>query len=134
MTPTIIFTRSESTKKKVDKRRADNRKKGRPRETEKVDEVCPICKISVEWEVDALQCEECDIWVHKACLCMSDEGYEDHKASEDDEWFCDCCQLNRSNCVTWGTMFGEGCITGVYDEIIKWSRNLFMLPRGKSLM
>ena len=67
---------------------------------------------------------------------MSDEEYEDHKASEDDEWFCDCCQLNRSNCVTWGTMFGEGCIrselTGVYDEIIKWSRNLFILPRGKS--
>ena len=32
--------------------------------------------------------------------------------------------------------FNEGCIrselTGVYDEIIKWSRNLFMLPRGKS--
>ena len=45
---------SESTKKKVDKRRADSRKKGRPREKEKVDEVCPICKINVEWEVDLL--------------------------------------------------------------------------------
>ena len=127
---------SESTKKKVDKRRADSRKKGRPREKEKVDEVCPICKINVEWGVDALQCEECEIWVHKACLCMSDEEYEDHKATEDDEWFCDCCQLNRSNSVTWGTMFGEGYIrselSGMYDEIITWSRNIFMLPRGKS--
>ena len=86
---------SESTKKKVDKRRADNRKKGRPREKE--DDVSPIiCKISVEWEVDALEYE---IWVHKDCLCMSDGEYEDHKASKDDEWFCNCCQLNRSNSV-----------------------------------
>ena len=130
--------RTVSTKKREDKTRANKRKKGRPKEKEKekVDDVCPICKVSVEWQVDALQCGECEAWIHKACLCMSDEEYEDHKASEDDEWYCDCCQLNRSYNVTWGTMFGEGCIrselTGVYDEIIKWGRNLFMLPRGKS--
>ena len=132
----VTLESSESTKKKVDKRRADSRKKGRPREKEKVDEVCPICKISVEWEVDALQCEECEIWVHKACLCMSDEEYGDHMAREEDEWFCDCCQLNRSNSVIWGTMLGEGLIRAelnkTYDEIITWGRNLFMLPRGKS--
>ena len=118
------------------KTRVDKRKKSRPNEKEKIDDVCPICKTRVEWDVDALQCEECEVWMHKACLCMSDEEYEDHKNSEDDEWYCDCCQLNRSNKVIWGTMVGEGCIrselTGIYDEIITWCRNLFMVPRGKS--
>jgi len=67
---------------------------------------------------------------------MTDEEYADHKSSEDDEWFCKCCLLNRANNVIWGSMFGEGCIgeelTKAYDKIVSWDRNLFMLPRGKS--
>ena len=129
----------------VDDEDVAKKKRGRPRTKEKgtknedylhpSEDICPICKVRVEW-VDALQCEECEVWIHKDCLCMTDEEYEGHKTCEEDEWYCDCCQLNRSNNVKWGTMFGEGCVrselTKIYDQIITWCKNLFMLPRGKS--
>ena len=58
----------------------EKKKRGRPRkpESEKVCdedeseevyiEVCPICKVKVDWEDDALQCEGCETWTHKTCL------------------------------------------------------------------
>ena len=64
---------------------------------------------------------------------MSTEEYADHGSSEN-EWFCDCCLLRKSNNLTWGDMVGEVLIknelTLIYDEIIKWKKNLFQLPRG----
>ena len=66
---------------------------------------------------------------------MSTEEYADHGSSEN-EWFCDCCLLRKSNNVTWGDMVGEVLIKNelalIYDEIIKWKKNLFQLPRGSS--
>ena len=47
-----------------------------------------------------------------------------------------CCLLRKSNNVTWGDMVGELLIknelTLIYDEIIRWKKNLFQLPRGGS--
>ena len=112
--------RTVSTKKREDKTRANKRKKGRPKEKEKekVDDVCPICKVSVEWQVDALQCEECEAWIHKACLCMSDEEYEDHKASEDDEWYCDCCLLYSNYVISITFLYLSKCLRDVVQSFI----------------
>ena len=118
----------------------EKKKRGRPRKpTPEIvhsdEEKCPICKAVVGWEEDALQCEDCETWTHTACLCMSTEEYADHGSSEN-EWFCDCCLLRKSNNVTWGDMVGELLIknelTLIYDEIIRWKKNLFQLPRGGS--
>ena len=132
--------RPDKRKRETTRIPVEKKKRGRPRklepERERDDaEICPICKAEVGWEDDALQCEDCETWTHTACLCMTTGEYADHGSSEN-EWFCDCSLLRKSNNVTWGDMVGEVLIKNelalIYDEIIKWKKNLFQLPRGSS--
>jgi len=130
----------EENQNVVDDERVVKKKRGRPRTKEKDkgtkdEDVCPLCKELVEWDVDAVGCEECEAWIHKSCLFMTDEEYEGLIAG-DSEWYCDCCLQNKANNVVWGSMVGEGDIRAelsrIYDVIITWNKNLFILPRGSS--
>ena len=66
---------------------------------------------------------------------MSIEEYDHLTNSPEQPWFCTVCQSIRSNKIKWGSYEGEtnikNKITLVYDEIVKWRKNLFMVPRGK---
>ena len=52
-----------------------------------------------------------------------------------DSWFCVTCQSVKANKIKWGVLEGEANIkakmVAIYEEITKWRKNLFMLPRGK---
>ena len=51
-------------------------------------------------------------------------------------WYCMRCLAIKSNKIKWGDMEGEEaiktCITSAYNEIIKWRKNIFILPRGNA--
>ena len=95
---------------------------------------CPMCKIDVTDQVDGVMCDMCKIWSHRVCLFMSLEEYELLNRSKT-PWFCTTCLSIRANKIKWGDMEGEvaikDTINKTYNEIIKWRKNLFLLPRGK---
>ena len=95
---------------------------------------CPICKVYVSSEDFGLLCERCKTWHHTACLFIGEQEYSDLSRSSV-EWFCDCCSSIRANRIKWGSIEGEDNISQAvqqaYEEVIKWRKNMFMIPRGK---
>ena len=97
---------------------------------------CPICRIDVvdDEENGGIMCELCNTWSHRVCLFMSEETFQQLKDSPD-PWYCASCLSILSNKIEWGSMKGEAVIrakiTSIYEEITKWRKNLFLLPRGK---
>ena len=53
---------------------------------------CGICTKSVKVHDPAIQCDECDFWIHTGCFGMSDNTYRDlqHRSVL---WFCPSCGL-----------------------------------------
>ena len=96
---------------------------------------CPTCRIDVLEGVDGLLCEKCYTWSHRECLLMPIDEYNALNASED-SWFCVTCLSMMANKIKWGEYHGEEAIknkvSSIYNEIISWRKNLFMLPRGKA--
>ena len=96
---------------------------------------CPICREEVEDGQPGICCSQCKTWFHRPCLHMTEQMYEELGASSDD-WFCMRCLSIRGNRIKWGEFEGEqairDCIKSTYEEIIKWRKNLFLLPRGKA--
>ena len=98
------------------------------------DKNCPICREDVTTDQNGLLCEMCWTWSHSSCLFIPDEEY---RIMEDDPdpWFCVTCQSIKANKIKWGELEGEANIkakmVAIYDEITKWRKNLFMVPRGK---
>ena len=96
---------------------------------------CPNCTNNVKEDEDGVFCEMCENWSHRACLFMSAEEFQT-LAGSSVPWYCTTCLSIRSNKIKWGKMEGEetikGTISSIYDEIIKWRKNLFMVPRGKA--
>ena len=39
---------------------------------------CLWCKVEVSWSEDALQCNQCDQWLHRECMNMSVGSYKRH--------------------------------------------------------
>ena len=96
---------------------------------------CPICRIDVGEEEEGIVCEECNVWSHRACLFMTPVEYQTLTAPSSDPWFCVTCSSIRANKIKWGEMTGESSIkkklSSIYNEIVTWRKNLFMVPRGK---
>jgi hypothetical protein len=94
---------------------------------------CPICKVYVSDL--GLLCERCKAWHHASCLYISEDEYTNLSTSPV-EWFCDNCSSIRANNIKWGCIEGEDniihAVQEAYDEIVKWRKNMFMVPRGKS--
>ena len=96
---------------------------------------CPICRVDVAEEVDGIMCEMCNTWSHRTCLFMPEETF--HRLDRSPEsWFCATCLSIKANKIKWGALEGEAAIKAkistIYEEIIKWRKNLFMVPRGKA--
>ncbi len=53
---------------------------------------CNICTDEVTWNEDALQCEGCDDWIHRKCMCMSLEEYS-RLGHLNITWICPKCGL-----------------------------------------
>ena len=66
---------------------------------------------------------------------MSDEEYQ-RLVESPDPWYCVNCSSIRSNKIKWGNFEGEetirATISSIYEEIIKWRKNIFLVPRGKA--
>ena len=66
---------------------------------------------------------------------MPEERYEELERS-DEPWYCMLCASIKANKIKWGEMEGEEavrkCISSTYNEITKWRKNLFLVPRGKA--
>ena len=96
---------------------------------------CPICKVTVSFDDNGLNCDRCYSWLHASCLFIEDDEYKVLDDSEED-WFCDSCRAVRANRIVWGSKTGEDDISSTikeaYQEIIGWKKNFFKLPRGKS--
>ena len=98
---------------------------------------CQICRIYVGVEEEGMQCDQCNVWSHRECLFMTPEEYQVLMASPpEDQWFCVTCLSIRANKIKWGPAEGESAIkatiSSIYEEIITWRKNLFMVPRGKA--
>ena len=96
---------------------------------------CPLCKKAVGENDCGIGCDGCDSWFHSSCLYIDDTEYND-MAEDSSEWFCDVCRSMHANAIKWGLLTGEKEITekvsAVYQEIVKWRKNMFLVPRGKS--
>ena len=96
---------------------------------------CPLCPTFVADDAQALCCDMCVTWYHAECLLLSAEEYARLQDSTE-SWFCDHCRSIRANKIDWGSLEGEEVILskvkGAYKEIIKWKKNIFVLPCGKS--
>ena len=105
------------------------------KENESEDANCPLCKKRVWGGDKGVGCDRCRAWYHAECLYLSDEEYFSLSESNED-WFCDCCLTIKANNLNWGDLNGEENIlheiNKTYEECIKWSKNIFLLPRGKS--
>ena len=99
------------------------------------DASCPVCRTDVTADQDGILCEMCKMWSHKSCLFMNDVEYQTLVESSE-PWYCSTCLAIRANKIKWGEVEGEiairKVITSVYEEMITWRKNLFMLPRGKA--
>ena len=96
---------------------------------------CPVCREEVQHGQPGICCNQCETWFHRPCILMTEQMYEELGASSE-EWFCMRCLSIKTNKIKWGDKEGEevikSCISGVYEEIIKWKKNIYMLPRGKA--
>jgi hypothetical protein len=96
--------------------------------------VCPICRTRVTENQPGMVCDRCNAWHHADCLYIDEEEYQE-LCNSSGEWFCTCCLEVKSNKLSWGNMNGEEemllAINNCYDECIKWTKNMFLLPRGK---
>ena len=96
---------------------------------------CPICRVDVTQDVDGILCEMCHTWSHRTCLFMSEETFNNLYNSTE-SWQCATCLSIKSNKIKWGAVEGEEAIKAkiksVYEEIITWRKNLFLVPRGKA--
>ena len=96
---------------------------------------CPICKVDVAEDTDSIVCDMCHTWFHRVCLFMPEDTFSALTISEETPWFCATCLAIKSNKIKWGSLEGEVAITrevhSIYDEIVKWRKNIFLVPRGK---
>ena len=80
-------------------------------------------------------CEMCNTWSHRTCLYIPENDFADLQSSND-PWYCVTCLSIRSNKIKWGVLEGEIAIrakvSSIYDGIVKWRKNLFLVPRGKA--
>ena len=60
-------------------------------------ELCSECKLEVKQLDKAIQCDECNIWIHASCNGLCDDEYNKLIVSDDD-WFCKNCVTSCGMC------------------------------------
>ena len=55
---------------------------------------CPLCHTDVSCTADALQCEGCELWLHRTCMNMSSTEYG-RLGEESAVWLCGNCGLRN---------------------------------------
>ncbi|KAM7290084.1 uncharacterized protein ISCGN_026756 [Ixodes scapularis] len=55
---------------------------------------CPRCARAVKGNTAALQCDKCQLWVHRKCEYLPLSAYR-RLSSSPEEWYCGTCQLPR---------------------------------------
>jgi hypothetical protein len=100
-----------------------------------LDPNCPVCRDEVDTALRGIRCDQCKVWFHRTCVDIENETFQEMQAA-DDKWYCARCLMIKGNKIHWGKMTGEetirDCVTKTYEEIIKWKKNVFLLPRGKA--
>ena len=95
---------------------------------------CPLCTIEVSSDTDSVFCDMCKSWSHKTCLFLTDDEFTTLTTSSD-PWYCSRCQSIKANKIKWGQYQGEEkireVISSIYEKILDWDKNIFLLPRGK---
>ena len=68
---------------------------------------------------------------------MPEEVFKSLKDSNE-PWYCTLCLAIQANKIKWGDKEGEVAIrktiSSIYNELTKWRKNLFLVPRGKAGM
>ncbi|CAG2232335.1 unnamed protein product [Mytilus edulis] len=67
--------------------------------------ICPVCELAVT-DSDSIECNACDMWLHKYCTVLSDEHFEKHTTDIDMLYTCHLCTL----------LDQDECATAVQDE------------------
>ena len=50
---------------------------------------CAVCQQHVSWKHSAVECDNCDVWLHRSCASLSNSQYN---RLEDESWTCYCCR------------------------------------------
>ena len=61
---------------------------------------CGWCELKCGWSCDALCCDECDMWLHRSCMSMSQSAYE-RAGESNSSWRCYRCQTLNVNSFTY---------------------------------
>ena len=51
---------------------------------------CKICNKTVSYGSDSIQCDKCDIWVHRQCNGLNKQTFE-YLKKDKSNWFCMVC-------------------------------------------
>ena len=51
---------------------------------------CKICNKTVSYGSDSIQCDKCDIWVHRQCNGLNKQTFE-YLEKHKSKWFCMVC-------------------------------------------
>ena len=63
----------------------------------KIKDPCSICEKRVYDNQKSIQCNNCDLWVHKKCEGLSDDEFQKLVEEDDDiPWSCMICQIKHS--------------------------------------
>ena len=90
--PTLSVDLSELINNAVENLKLPRRKPKR-----KIKDPCSICEKRVYDNQKSIQCNDCDLWVHKKCEGISDDEFQ-KLVEEDDEipWSCMICQIKHN--------------------------------------
>ncbi|VDI74346.1 Hypothetical predicted protein [Mytilus galloprovincialis] len=62
--------------------------------------ICPVSDFAVT-DSESIECNACDMWLHKYCTILSDELFEKHTTNIDMLYTCHLCTLlDQDDCVT----------------------------------
>ncbi len=104
---------------------------------------CGVCQEEVDDQ--GMGCEGgCDKWYHISCINMSPADYESFSSNPRAYWECSSChplvklpEYSKYSDNTERMVFGElrgqelyESVNRAYDEVTKWTRNIFMPPTG----
>ena len=96
---------------------------------------CPMCRLCIQEDENAVICDTCRNLFHQECLHMTNEEYLTLENNDTIKWFCARCKSIKANNIKWGEHIGEIPIRDItektYKSIIGWKKNIFPLPRGK---
>ena len=101
---------------------------------------CGICgKDPGRRQARWVRCDKCNLWFHISCAGVSTSQFDVLTNDRNVDWICKKCKKggNMDNrTISWGDYNSEQElrveIDGIYMELVSWTKNLMLLPRGKA--